>query len=158
MLGWLRDLFRGAAATPPVRGRVRAAVNAHDFSKVLAYRPRLDGKADPGEIIWTLVAFEDNSGAKDRPLLVVARKDPWTVLALMLSSQPKRPAQRNWLALGPGAWDPHGRDSWVRLDRVLEVADTAIRREAAVLDRERFAKVALALRDGFGWAYPTPGT
>jgi hypothetical protein len=123
---------------------------------MLAYSPKADGRADPGEVVWALVAYEDQSDvAKDRPLLVVGRKDPWTVLALMLSSQPKRDGASDWLALGEGTWDARSRPSWVRLDRVLELSDRGIRREGAVLDRERFSRVAQALRDGYQWQYPT---
>jgi hypothetical protein len=133
------------------------ARTATDFRRVLAYSPQADGQADPGEVVWTLVEYDDQPGVtKDRPVLVIGRKDPWTVLALMLSSQPKEPEHTNWLALGPGSWDRRARPSWVRLDRVLEVRDEGIRREGAVLDRHRFAIVAKALRDDHRWQYPTP--
>ncbi len=39
----------------------------------------------------------------------------------------------------------------MRLDRVLEVGEHDIRREGAVLDRERFERVAGELRGRFGW-------
>jgi hypothetical protein len=39
----------------------------------------------------------------------------------------------------------------VRLDRVLEVDEDGIRREGAVLDRQRFDGVAAKLRNGYGW-------
>ena len=51
----------------------------------------------------------------------------------------------------PNLWDRQGRPSWVRLDRVLEVPETGIRREGAVLDRARFDAVAARLRSGYGW-------
>jgi hypothetical protein len=117
----------------------------------LVYAPQLDGRADPGEIVWTWVAYEDEPDeGKDRPVLVVGR-DNNTLLGLMLSSQSERDGQRHWLALGPGAWDRQARPSWVRLDRVLEVPEDGIRREGAVLDRARFGAVAQALRSGYGW-------
>ena len=117
----------------------------------LVYAPQLDGRADPGEVVWTWVAYEDDpSQGKDRPVLVVGR-DGATVLGLMLSSQADRDGQRNWLALGPGAWDREERPSWVRLDRVLRVAEDGIRREGAVLDRTRFDRIAAALRRQYGW-------
>ncbi|MEU4558310.1 type II toxin-antitoxin system PemK/MazF family toxin [Actinoplanes sp. NPDC023936] len=117
----------------------------------LAYAPNLDGDADPGEIVWTWVPYEDDpSQGKDRPVLVVGR-DANTLLGLMLSSQGERDGQRNWLALGPGDWDPDARPSWVRLDRVLEVDEDGIRREGAILDRPRFDRVAAILRRNYGW-------
>ena len=72
-------------------------------------------------------------------------------VSLMLSSRSDRDDDRNWLGLGPGAWDRDQRPSWVRLDRVLVVDEDGIRREGAVLDRSRFDWVAAALRDGYGW-------
>jgi hypothetical protein len=117
----------------------------------LVYAPQLDGRADPGEIVWTWVAYEDEPDrGKDRPVLVVGRCGT-TLLALMLSSRPERDGQRHWFALGAGAWDRQERPSWVRLDRVLDVAEDGIRREGAILDRARFDGVARALREGYGW-------
>jgi hypothetical protein len=84
------------------------------------------------------------------PVLVVGR-DGGTLEGLMLSSNPERDGQRHWFALGPGAWDRQQRPSWVRLDRVLTVAESGIRREGAVLDRARFDAIAAELRRSYGW-------
>ena len=101
------------------------------------YAPDLDGRADPGEIVWTWVAYEeDPSRGKDRPVLVVGR-DRSTLLGLMLSSQDRHVADRAWVGIGSGGWDYEGRASWVRLDRVLDVPEEGIRREGAVLDARR---------------------
>ena len=117
----------------------------------LVYAPQLDGRADPGEIVWTWVPYEDlPEQGKDRPVLVVGREGA-VLLGLMLSSQHDRDGQRDWLALGAGAWDREDRPSWIRLDRVIRVAEDGIRREGAVLDRQRFDQVAAALRKGYGW-------
>ncbi len=120
-------------------------------SRQLVYAPQLDGDADPGEIVWTWVAYEDDPGrGKDRPVLVVGREGR-VLLGLMLSSRTERDGQRHWYALGPGTWDNQARPSWVRLDRVLRVDEDGIRREGAVLDRPRFERVAQALRRDYGW-------
>lgn len=117
----------------------------------LVYAPQPDGRADPGEVVWTWVPYEDDaSRGKDRPVLVVGRSGRM-LSGLMLSSQDERDGQRGWLALGPGEWDREHRPSWVRLDRVLEVDEDGIRREGAVLDRRRFELVAAALRREHGW-------
>ena len=117
----------------------------------LEYAPDLDGDADPGEIVWTWVRYEDDPHqGKDRPVLVVGR-DARTLLGLMLSSRHERNGQRNWLSLGPGDWDQSHRPSWIRLDRVLEVDEDGIRREGAVLDQVRFDRVAARLRAEYGW-------
>jgi hypothetical protein len=129
----------------------RRAAPAVHAGRSLVYAPQLDGQADPGEIVWTWVAYEDDpSRGKDRPVLVVGRVGS-TLLGLMLSSQSERNGQRHWLALGPGTWDREARPSWVRLDRVLEIAENGIRREGAVLDRVRFEKIARELRSDYGW-------
>jgi hypothetical protein len=139
-----------APAGGPVRTRTRTGLPRG--GRHLEYSPSLDGDADPGEIVWAWVPYEDDpSRGKDRPVLVVGRKDR-TVLGLMLSSQSERDGQRNWLALGPGDWDREKRPSWVRLDRVLEVDHNGIRREGAILDRPRFDRVAALLRRDYGWA------
>jgi hypothetical protein len=124
--------------------------SAHRARK-LVYAPDLDGRADPGEIVWTWVVFEDDpTRGKDRPVLVVGR-DRSTLLGLMLSSQDHRD-DPNWVAIGSGGWDFESRASWVRLDRVLDVPEESIRREGAILERERFEVVATRLRAEYSWS------
>lgn len=136
-------------ATPP-RTPARTAPTS-ERAATLIYAPDLDGAADPGEIVWAWVPFEEDDGrGKDRPLLVVGRRDG-ELVGLMLSSQQERAGDRDWISIGTGAWDREGRESFVRLDRVLEVGEHDIRREGAVLDRVRFETVAGQLRDRFGW-------
>lgn len=134
---------------PPARRSSQAPTPS---GRRLEYAPDLDGDADPGEIVWTWVAYEDDPAqGKDRPVLVVGRSGS-TLLGLMLSSQSERDGQRNWLSLGPGDWDRESRPSWIRLDRVLHIDEDGIRREGAVLDRQRFDRIAAELRHGYGWA------
>ena len=123
--GTLRNAARRRALTPAAR--VQRQVPTESRGRRLEYTPNLDGDADPGEIVWTWVRYEDDPHrGKDRPVLVVGRDDR-TLLGLMLSSQSERDGQRNWLALGPGDWDHEHRPSWVRLDRILEVDQDGIR-------------------------------
>lgn len=139
----------GALVLPPSRRRARAV--SPTSGREVSYAPRLNGAADPGEIVWTWVPFEESPReGKDRPVLVVGHKGR-TLLGLMLSSNPMRDGQPNWQSLGTGNWDQARRASWVRLDRVLAVGDRRIRREAAVLDGERFERVAGELRRHYGW-------
>jgi hypothetical protein len=129
------------ARTAPARDRARRVV----------YAPDLDGAADPGEIVWAWVPFEEHDGrGKDRPVLVVGR-DGHELLGLMLSSQADHTDDRNWVGIGSGRWDGQGRPSYVRLDRVIEVDEHEIRREGAVLDEARFDHVAGELRSRYGW-------
>ncbi len=137
----------GPAPARVARPRQVAALQRRQLS----YAPEPDGHADPGEIVWTWVPYEDDPRqGKDRPVLVVGRHSR-TLYGLMLSSQADRAGQRHWFALGPGAWDRDNRPSWLRLDRVLTMREDSIRREGAVLDRERFDRVARTLRAGYGW-------
>lgn len=118
----------------------------------LVYAPDLDGRADPGEIVWTWVVYEDDpTRGKDRPVLVVGR-DRRTLLGLMLSSQEYHHDDKDWVGIGSGSWDYEGRASWVRLDRVLDVPEEGIRREGAILDREVFEVVATRLRAEYSWS------
>jgi hypothetical protein len=134
------------AAGPGARHRPGPPPGRH-----LEYSPQLDGHADPGEIVWTWVPYEeDHRHGKDRPVLVVGR-DRRTLYGLMLSSNSERDGQRNWIPLGAGAWDGEHRPSWLRLDRVLEVDEDGIRREGAILDGRRFAQVAAVLKKSYGW-------
>ncbi len=120
-------------------------------ARKLVYAPDLDGKADPGEIVWTWVAYEeDPTRGKDRPVLVVGR-DGSVLLGLMVSSQERHAGDRDWVGIGSGDWDYEGRASWVRLDRVLDVPEEGIRREGAILQREIFDIVAGRLRADFSW-------
>jgi hypothetical protein len=120
-------------------------------ARKVIYAPDLDGQADPGEIVWTWVAFEeDPSRGKDRPVLVVGR-DGNILLGLMLSSQERHVIDREWVGIGSGSWDYEGRASWVRLDRILDVPEEGIRREGAILERETFEIVATRLRTEYSW-------
>ncbi|ROT32185.1 type II toxin-antitoxin system PemK/MazF family toxin [Micromonospora sp. HM5-17] len=140
---------RTAVPTPAQVARRRQVAALR--RRQLVYAPELDGRADPGEIVWTWVPYEDDPRqGKDRPVLVISRVSR-TLFGLMLSSQSERDGQRHWLALGPGPWDRDNRPSWVRLDRVLTMREDSIRREGAILDRERFERVSQALRAGYGW-------
>lgn len=129
----------------------RSVPTAHRARRI-EYTPDLDGRADPGEIVWTWVVYEDDpTQGKDRPVLVVGR-DGTVLLGLMLSSQERHHTDPDWVALGSGSWDYDGRPSWVRLDRVLDVPEEGIRREGAILDVERFNIIAAHLRAHFSWS------
>lgn len=148
------DLLSSRSRTAPApqpRTRARSAPTG-GAPRSVVYAPDLDGSADPGEIVWAWVPFEENDGrGKDRPLLVVGRQGS-ELVGLMLSSQQDRSDDRDWISVGSGAWDREGRESFVRLDRVLEVGEHDIRREGAVLGRDRFDRVAGELRGRFGWS------
>lgn len=120
----------------------------------VSYAPTPNGDADPGEIVWTWVPYEeDYSQGKDRPVLIVARNGK-RLLALMLTSKDHSNDHRgdnDYVDIGTGAWDRQGRPSEVKLDRILQINPKDMRREGAVLDKQRFAGVAAALRSRHGW-------
>src|SRR3954471_9628559 len=67
----------------PARRTEQAAPGAPDVE----YRPRDDDAADPGEVAWAWVPFDEGDGrGKDRPVLVIGRRGPH-LLALMLTSK-----------------------------------------------------------------------
>lgn len=143
----------GSTRTPASRGVAvydAASRGLPDFS----YSPDPDGNADPGEVVWTWVPFEeDPTRGKDRPVLVLARRDGRLVVAQMTSKDHDRDASqearhgRYWHDVGAGSWDSRGRPSEVRLDRLLSVPPEAVRREGATMDRGTFDGVAAALKE-----------
>ena len=121
----------------------------------VAYAPQPDGEPDPGEIVWTWVPYEeDHTQGKDRPVLLIARDGQWLLGLMLTSKDHDRDARdeaahgRQWQDIGSGAWDRQGRPSEVRVDRVIRVDPSAVRREGAVLDATRFEQVAAAVRRG----------
>lgn len=135
---------RAATGSPPAVG--------------VEYRPRDDDAADPGEIVWAWVPYDEGDGrGKDRPVLVIGRRGG-DLLGLMLSSKDHdRDAAdearhgRVWTDIGTGAWDARRRPSEVRLDRLLVLDPASVRREGAALDRARFDRVVAAAARVQGW-------
>ena len=111
------------------------------------YSPSLDGDADPGEIVWTWVPFEeDHSQGKDRPVILVGRDGEY-LLALMMTSKDhnnREHADSNYLDIGSGPWDPQGRASEVKLNRVIRVRPDAMRREGAIMSEDTFRLIERA--------------
>jgi PemK-like, MazF-like toxin of type II toxin-antitoxin system len=150
------SVIAAVAPQPPAAITTGRPVTSASFptaqrARKLVYSPDLDGRADPGEIVWTWVVYEDDpTRGKDRPVLVVGR-DRSILLGLMVSSQERHAADPDWVGIGSGDWDYEGRQSWVRLDRVLDVPEEGIRREGAILRREIFDVVAARLRAEYSW-------
>ena len=141
-----------SSAAPSSRG-----VSVYDVSALglpaFSYSPDPDGDADPGEVVWAWVPFEeDPAQGKDRPVLVLARHETCLVAAQMTSKDHDRDAAqearwgRFWHDVGTGDWDRQGRPSEVRLDRLLLVEPASVRREGATMNREVFDGVVAALR------------
>ncbi|MEO9140241.1 MAG: type II toxin-antitoxin system PemK/MazF family toxin [Jatrophihabitans sp.] len=154
-----RNLRRGAHRDRPARTRLpgtalMAALPDYQGDVAFTYEPHPDGLADPGEIVWTWVPYEDDPNqGKDRPVLVIAHLGQ-LLLGLMLTSKDHdRDAAdearygRHWLDIGAGDWDPKRRPSEIRLDRVLTLDPAVVRREGAALDQARFDEVEAAFRE-----------
>ncbi|NTV40325.1 MAG: type II toxin-antitoxin system PemK/MazF family toxin [Demequinaceae bacterium] len=140
-------------AVTPLESTVRRAYPGDFTGTVRAeYSASSDGNADPGEVVWTWVPFEDDpEQGKDRPVLVVGRDGKW-LLSLMLTSKDhdhdaadEARWGRKWLDIGSGTWDRQGRPSEVRLDRVIRVHPDDVRREGAVIARPLFDKITRSL-------------
>lgn len=132
-----------------------------------SYQPADNDRPDPGEIVWAWVAFEEDiSQGKDRPVLVLAREDAavggsdgggTVAVALMLTSHDRGSGTHvdehgaTWVDVGSGAWDSRRRPSEVRVDRLLRLPLSSVRREGARLDRDRFEDVAREARRVHGW-------
>jgi hypothetical protein len=119
----------------------------------IRYEPADNGVADPGEVVWAWVPYEDDPRrGKDRPVLVVG-VDDGDLLALPLSSQDhdRDAAQearegRYWMDIGTGPWDSRGRPSEVRLNRILRLRADVVRREGAAIAPALFDAVVEASR------------
>ena len=123
----------------------------------IVYAPDVDGEPDPGEVVWGWVPYEDDpSQGKDRPVILLARgtgeqANQWLGLMLTSKDHDRDAAEeerwgRYWMDVGSGGWDREGRPSEVRLDRLLVLDDSAIRREGAALDEAIFDAVVAGAR------------
>lgn len=157
------DFPFGAGSTPtgpmdPATTQAPSAHAAREFRMPptglprLDYSPRPDGEADPGEVAWAWVPYEDDpTQGKDRPILVVAEVTGGFLALQMTSRDHSRDRAReasfgrHWLNIGTGGWDSQNRESEVRLDRLLFIPHDGIRREGATLAKDRFLEVAEAL-------------
>jgi len=159
--GWQRIARRIAAALRPTASRRPAAPRPKpgdypgDFTGpfTITYEPHPDEVADPGEVVWTWVPFEeDHSQGKDRPVVIVGRDQPWLLAVPMTSKDHQRDAAqeaeegRYWVDIGSGEWDRSGRPSEVRVNRILRIDPATIRRGAGKLDKPRFEAVAEGIR------------
>lgn len=149
-----------AHPTPKAAGNYDPQTQAAPFSYAgdfsgkpqLSYAPHADDIADPGEIVWGWIPYEeDHSLGKDRPVLIIGKNDSW-LLAVPLSTtdhdldrvQEER-AGRYWIEIGRGPWDTKNRESFVRVNRILQLEPSHLRRIACRLDQERFEKVCQAI-------------
>lgn len=118
-----------------------------------SYAPQPGNTADPGEIVWTWVPYEDDPNqGKDRPVLIIGR-DGSSLLGLMLTSRDRNNAENRhdgYVDIGSGSWDSRGRPSEVYLERVLTIEARDVRRVGSALDRPIFDRVMSRLERASG--------
>ena len=144
---------------PATSNRPQTSIREASISDALAhasYTPIMDGDADPGEVIWTWVPYqEDASVGKDRPAVVIGAQGEGVYILQLTSKDHTRDAAqeaaagRYWLDIGAGDWDSKGRPSEVRLDRALWVKATDVRREGAILPKKTWQLIIDALEEHY---------
>jgi len=106
------------------------------------YNPSLDGDADPGEVVWTWVPWEeDPTQGKDRPVVIIGRQGDMLLGVALTSKQ-----HPHEVSIGAGSWDREGRRSYAKIERVLLVDPARVRREGAVLERSHFNDIVAGVR------------
>ena len=121
--------------SPAARGPALPDVR---FSEVkVSYRPRHpDGHADPGEIVWAHVPFEDDpKQGKDRPVLIIGRHENGNLIGVQLTSK------GHHRGAIPIEW---GNDtkSWIRPERLIQVSADNYRKEGAYVKKPKFQDLA----------------
>lgn len=123
-----------------------------DSAPRFEYAPEVDGQADPGEVVWAWVPYEDDPNqGKDRPVLIVGRAGV-ELLGVPMSSKDHdhRRDDDQWVDVGSGGWDSQRRPSEANAGRLLRLAPSDVRREGAVLARTRFDEVLAKVRQLHG--------
>ena len=144
---------------PATSNRPHTSIQEASIADALAhasYQPIMDGDADPGEVVWTWVPYqEDASVGKDRPAVVIGAQGEGIYLLQLTSKDHTREAAqeaaagRYWFDIGTGAWDSKGRPSEVRLDRALWVKATDVRREGSILPEVTWRRIVDALEEHY---------
>jgi hypothetical protein len=97
-------------------------------------------------VVWTWVPYEDDPTiGKDRPVVIIGRRGD-VLLGVPLTS--KHHDNELQVVIGRGPWDPAGRVSYAKVERLLEVDPAQVRREGATLDRRHFDDVVNGVRTG----------
>ena len=120
-----------------------AATTAKPGKLQISYEPALDGDADPGEVVWAWIPYEDDpSQGKDRPCLVIGRLDG-RLAVVALTTKATGP-DRDRVSVGIGLWDHERRPSFAKIDRIILLQPNTVRREGAVFAKDRFDSVVAA--------------
>lgn len=154
----LQSLVRSTNKAPRRTTRTPPKVSSRypgDYrgTPAMTYDPHPGKIADPGEVVWTWVPFEEDfTQGKDRPVLVVGRDGDWLLVLMLTSKDHDRDAAqearagRHWIDVGTGSWDPQRRPSEIRVDRVIRINPDEVRRVTDKFPRDKFDTVAAAVR------------
>lgn len=122
----------------------------------VSYEPDNDSEADPGEVVWTWVPYEeDATQGKDRPVLAIGWDGPWLLVLPVtskdhdLDAAQEAAAGRYWCDIGTGAWDRRRRPSEARVNRIVRVDPAQVRRTGGRLSQDRFNQVVSEMRRHF---------
>ena len=134
-----RDRFAGKTRKESAPTTRRVATGTR-----VEYSPDMDGDADPGEVVWTWVPYEDDpTKGKDRPVVIIGTC-PGGLAGVPLTSKDKG---RGAVAVGTGGWDRSGRPSWAKVYQLIVVDERSVRREGSVLERARFDAVVAGVSE-----------
>lgn len=133
------------------REPVTVARPSVDYAQTILYAPDMDGQSEPGEVVWSPVMLGDDPVPQERAVIVLGRRKH-ILLGALISADPRHAQNDKWLYIGSGPWDPKMRPCWVRLDKILEVPESGIRRSGIFMPKRRFDRIASKLRTDYQWS------
>ncbi|MEJ5919363.1 MULTISPECIES: type II toxin-antitoxin system PemK/MazF family toxin [unclassified Corynebacterium] len=123
-----------------------------ELARSILYSPDMDGQTESGEVVRVHVQIDgDHQPIHERSAVVLGR-DRHALLGALISTREEHANDPKWLFIGTGAWDPQGRPSWVRIDRILIIPESGIRRSGTFMPRRRFDRIASRLRSDYHWS------
>ncbi|MDO4929103.1 MAG: type II toxin-antitoxin system PemK/MazF family toxin [Corynebacterium sp.] len=121
-------------------------------ARTLVYGPDMDGEADPGEVVWFWAPCGPEPKSHLERAMIVVGHQHQHILGLLVSPNTENAKDPHWIDIGSGPWDEAGRPCWVRLDKVIAVPATSIRRQGTIVPHSRFERIANRLRTDYGWS------
>lgn len=122
----------------------------------IEYAPHPGHLGDPGEVVWAWVPYEeDHRQGKVRPVLIIGRDGDWHLGVPLtskdhdLDQEQEARAGRYWVEIGQGAWDPKGRVSEARVNRIVRIDPDSVEEGGVRLDEKRFRRVTNAVRQHY---------
>jgi len=111
-------------------------------------RPGWRNRPAPGEIWWAEVPYQDGTGSKVRPCLVLTTGAGGSTV-LKITSQDQRTRAGN-VRLPTAGWDPRAdHDSWLDLRSAYQLRGSAFQRRAGVVDTRSWKAVRRAHSTGW---------